>query len=111
MRIKILIFPFCLIVSFIVLTMYAKPEFSLINQNRATVKEKEKTLEEIKQKNGRIEGLIANLNANAEKEGLILRYLPNIKEEELIVNTVFQSVVSSSLYLFLLLAAPPPSRL
>jgi Tfp pilus assembly protein PilO len=99
MKIKILIFPFCLVLSFIVLTMYGKPEFSKIGDIREEIKNKENTLNEIKQRNERIDGLIQNLNANQDKENLVLRYLPSSKEEELIINSVFQSVVNSSTYL------------
>lgn len=99
MKIKILIFPFCLVLSFIILVMYAKPEFSDIGNTKTKIKNKENTLSEIKQKNERIDSLIRNLNANQDKENLVLRYLPNSKEEELIINSVFQSAVNSSIYL------------
>lgn len=99
MKIKILMFPFCLVVSFIILTMYAKPEFSISNQTRAAIKNREVTLNDIRQRNERIENLVKNLEANSDKESLILRFLPNLKEEELIVNSAFQSAVNSSLYM------------
>jgi hypothetical protein len=79
--------------------MYAKPEFSSINKATAEIKGKENTLNEIKQRNERIGSLISNLDANKDKENLVLGYLPNSKEEELIISSVFQSVVNSSIYL------------
>jgi Tfp pilus assembly protein PilO len=79
--------------------MYAKPEFSSINETKAQIKTKESALNDIKQKNERISSLIQNLDANKDKEDLVLSYLPNSKEEELIVSSVFQSVVNSSIYL------------
>lgn len=99
MRIKILIFPACLVFSFIILTMYAKPEFSASNQAKSDIKIKENTLSEIKQRNERIGSLIKDLDLNSDKEKLVVSYLPKTKEEELVMNSVFQSAVSSSLYL------------
>jgi Tfp pilus assembly protein PilO len=99
MKIKILIFPFCLVLSFVILVMYAKPEFTKIGITKAEIKNKENILSEIKQRNERIDNLIQNLSANQDKENLVLRYLPSTKEEELIINSVFQSVVNSSLYM------------
>lgn len=86
MKLKILFFPLTLIICIVVFIWYIKPEFVNIKNNSASLKNKEKELADIIEKEKNVSDLIANLDSQPEKEKLVLGYLPPYERQEKIID-------------------------
>ena len=99
MRLKILFFPFALIVSVVLLIWFISPEFAVIKNKADELNSEEKTLREVINKKQNLNSLEASLKSNADKESFVLNYLSSEKKEEEIVNTLDYLAISSGISL------------
>ena len=86
MKLKILFFPLALILCIVVFIWYIKPEFGKMRSNNANLENKGKELADLIEKEKNVSDLIANLDAQPEKEKIALGYLPQYERQEKIID-------------------------
>lgn len=104
MRLKILFFPAALAISIILIVWFIAPEFSIIKDKMSELNSEEKSLQEIMDKKQNLNSLETSLISNADKESLVLNYLPSVRKEEEIINTLDYLATSSGISLLSLTA-------
>lgn len=87
-KLKILLFPFALIISLAIVMSYIWPTGMEIRRMRGEISAKEKELDEMVKKRDNISRLQENLNENPGREDTVIRYLPLDKKEEVILHSL-----------------------
>jgi hypothetical protein len=86
MKLKIIIFPFILIMSIIMSVNFIYPDYQKIIATQAEIKSKETMLTDLEQKSQNVKALASDLESNATKKDFVMNYLPEKKNEEIIVD-------------------------
>ena len=94
-----LLFPAALAISIILFVWFIGPEFSVIKDKTSELNSEEKSLQEIMDTKQNLNSLEANLIGNADREGIVLDYLPSVRKEEEIINTLDYLATSSGISL------------
>jgi hypothetical protein len=88
MSVKILFFPLSIIIAFALSVFYIQPEFDSMMIKRIALQDKQTLAESMGQKIQNMHSLESNLNANKDSETAVLRYLPNTRDDERIVDGI-----------------------
>lgn len=99
MKLKILLAPFMIVMSVIILIWFAWPAFQELGKNQQELNTQKSELENILLKKNNIQKMKNSLDQNQEKENFISSYLPIKKNEEKIVNSVNFLAASSQVTL------------
>ncbi len=88
MKVKIIVFPMLLALSVILFIWYIKPEYDQYQTLKSTLAAKETELSEIQVKKQKIAALSESLAAHESERQTVLRYLPEARNEEDIINAI-----------------------
>ena len=86
MSIKLLFFPFAIIVTLYLAIAHIWPGFTVISQKRAEIAEKQAELERIQQKRMSLESLLSAMDSQTANREMVFRYMPEHKAEEVVLN-------------------------
>lgn len=86
MRLKILFFPFAIVVCVSLAIGYIWPDFKKTLQMKAEIAQNENLLLDVQEKRRNIDQLTADLDRHREEENFVMRYVPAGRAEEEIVN-------------------------
>jgi hypothetical protein len=96
MKLKIIIFPFVLIMTIIMSVNFIYPDFQKILASQTEIKNKEASLTDLEQKSQNVKKLVSDLESNGTKKDFVLSYLPEKKNEEVIVDRANYLTVETS---------------
>lgn len=99
MRLKILLFPLMLAVSFAFFMYYAWPEIVNLKTINEEKKENSRLLQDIKEKQSAIKQIGAQISNDKESSNAVINYLPEKKAEERIVGGVNYLAIDSGVAL------------
>jgi hypothetical protein len=88
MKIKVIAFPLLLAFSITLLIWFVKPEYDKYQATRSILEAKKVELAEIQEKKQKIVSLAESLAARDGERQIILRYLPETRNEEEIINGI-----------------------
>lgn len=95
MKLKIIFFPIALVVVIWLSIFVIKPEIFVIKDKMSLLEVKKVELENIIKKQGTIDSLVGNLNSKADREKIIIDYLPVNREEEEVINKIYQRAIDA----------------
>lgn len=99
MKLKLLLFPLAMAVAVWASIWVIKPEIIDIRNDLQAWETQKVNLENVKKKQQTINLLINNLNENENKEKIVMEYMPTIREEEEIINKVYQRATDAKVKL------------
>ena len=99
MRLKILFFPIVMLLVIYISIMWIWPMVTKMETVKIDLEQKNNELQEILKKKGNIDLLKNTLNQNKDKEQMVISYLPNDKNEEKIINNVYNMTTSAGVIL------------
>jgi Tfp pilus assembly protein PilO len=88
MNLKTLFFPLSVVICLAVAVWYIQPEISTVLQLRDEAAASQAKLDEVVQKVRNVGSLNQDLDAHADQEKMVLRYLPNAQDDERVVDTL-----------------------
>lgn len=99
MKLKILFFPIAVVVAMWAAIWVIKPEIIDIQNNQKNLETRNTELLNVKEKQKTINSLISNLDANSDKVKIVNDYMPATRDEEEIINKVYQRAVDAKVTL------------
>ena len=95
MSIKILLFPFCIILSLVVIIGYIKPDVMSILETRKKIEKSQADLSRVASTIQNVQQMTLALNNHRESEKFVMKYLPISLEEERVLDTFNYLAVQS----------------
>lgn len=95
MSIKILLFPFCIILSLVVIIGYIKPDVMNILETRKKIEKSQADLSRVASTIQNVQQMTMALNNHRESEKFVMKYLPISLEEERVLDTFNYLAVQS----------------
>jgi|WetSurMetagenome_2_1015567.scaffolds.fasta_scaffold296512_2 hypothetical protein len=99
MKLKIIIFPFVLIMTIIMAVNFIYPDYQKIQTVRTEIEGKEAELANLEAKSQNVKKLASDLESNETNRDFVMRYLPEKKNEEVIVDRSNYLTIDSSVLL------------
>ncbi len=88
MNVKILFFPLSITIALLVSVFYVKPEIATVMADHAIWTEKQNIDENVAQKTQNAIDLGKDLDVNKENEAMVQRYLPDMRDDDRIIDSI-----------------------
>lgn len=99
MKLKILFFPIAVIVAMWAAIWVIKPEIIAIKSNLDVLETRKIDLQNVQKKQQTINSLVGNLDANTDKVKVVNDYMPATRDEEEIINKIYQRATDAKVTL------------
>lgn len=97
MKVKILLVPLALVLSLGLCVWFVFPAYHEMRNQMNQLKKEKLQLSDLTQKEEKVKVLMSSLNENADKQSLVLKFLPDIRKEEEIIKNLNEIVTQEGL--------------